>query len=381
MGAVAAGGESGEDLRTLRRRRACQSRRDLLRCEPKRRGATGGAGNRERASRQRARLQLNEFKHSINLLCPRAAKSTAPGCRPCAPWRCMEFIKGLLVLAAALGVAFFVDANDVAEWFLQLLHISPDRHFAQLLLRAAGRLSDAKVWVVVTVACAYSGLRFVEAYGLWRARAWAEWVALVSGMLYLPFEIRLLVHRVSSAARRFSSRECRRGRIHVLPADLCSTAGEAKSPARRPSVRIQIQAAASLSRRNLANFSKANPKEIPLHRRDRGFGGRRSPEAGVFGSPTIRQLPGSEIPLARLPQAFDGFTIAQLSDFHYDEQLFGDADSEGGRGRQRPASRPDCSDRGFCDRARGVREDPITLKKFAGPPSPAPRFCRACRPP
>jgi uncharacterized membrane protein (DUF2068 family) len=109
----------------------------------------------------------------------------------------LEFVKGLLVLAAALGIAFFVDATDVAEWFLRLLHISPDHHFAQLLLRAAGRLSDAKVWVVVTVACAYSGLRFVEAYGLWRARAWAEWIALVSGALYLPFEIRLLMHRVS----------------------------------------------------------------------------------------------------------------------------------------------------------------------------------------
>ena len=85
----------------------------------------------------------------------------------------------------------------MAEWFLQLLHISPDRHFAQLLLRMADRLSDAKVWVVVTVACCYSGLRFVEAYGLWRARAWAEWIALISGALYLPIEIRLLMHRVT----------------------------------------------------------------------------------------------------------------------------------------------------------------------------------------
>src|SRR5713226_6326839 len=59
----------------------------------------------------------------------------------------MEFIKGLLVLAAALGIAFFLDAKDVAEWFLNLLHISPDRHIAHLLLRLAGRLSDAKVWV------------------------------------------------------------------------------------------------------------------------------------------------------------------------------------------------------------------------------------------
>jgi uncharacterized membrane protein (DUF2068 family) len=109
----------------------------------------------------------------------------------------MEFVKGLLVLAAALGIAFFVDPTDVAEWFLRLLHISPDHHFAQLLLRMADRLSDAKVWVVVTVACCYSGLRFAEAYGLWRARAWAEWIALISGALYLPIEIRLLVRRVS----------------------------------------------------------------------------------------------------------------------------------------------------------------------------------------
>ncbi len=109
----------------------------------------------------------------------------------------MEFVKGLLVLAAALGIAFFLDAKDVAEWFLNLLHISPDRHIAHLLLRLAGRLSDAKVWVVVTVACSYAGLRFAEAYGLWRARAWAEWIALISGALYLPFEIRLLVRRVS----------------------------------------------------------------------------------------------------------------------------------------------------------------------------------------
>lgn len=109
----------------------------------------------------------------------------------------MEFVKGLLVLTAALGVAFFVDAKDVAEWLLNLLHISPDRHIAHLLLRLAGRLSDAKVWVVVTVSCSYSGLRFVEAYGLWRARAWAEWVAMISGALYLPIEIQLLAHRVS----------------------------------------------------------------------------------------------------------------------------------------------------------------------------------------
>jgi uncharacterized membrane protein (DUF2068 family) len=54
------------------------------------------------------------------------------------------------------------------------------------------------VWTVVLVACIYSGLRFAEGYGLWRAKAWAEWIALVSGAIYLPFEIYKLSHPVKA---------------------------------------------------------------------------------------------------------------------------------------------------------------------------------------
>ena len=32
-------------------------------------------------------------------------------------------------------------------------------------------------------------VRFVEAYGLWHRRVWAEWFALLSGSLYLPWEL------------------------------------------------------------------------------------------------------------------------------------------------------------------------------------------------
>jgi len=40
-------------------------------------------------------------------------------------------------------------------------------------------------------------LRFTEAYGLWKARTWAEWVALVSGALLLPVEIRELMRGIT----------------------------------------------------------------------------------------------------------------------------------------------------------------------------------------
>lgn len=106
----------------------------------------------------------------------------------------LEFLKGVGVLAAAISL-YWLDPSDVADAFLSFLHISPDHHLARLLMGLADRLSDIAMWHVMLGACSYSGLRFAEAYGLWKARAWAEWIALVSGALYLPFEIRLLAHR------------------------------------------------------------------------------------------------------------------------------------------------------------------------------------------
>jgi uncharacterized membrane protein (DUF2068 family) len=33
---------------------------------------------------------------------------------------------------------------------------------------------------------------FADAWGLWRGRAWAQWFAIFSGLLYLPWEARAL---------------------------------------------------------------------------------------------------------------------------------------------------------------------------------------------
>lgn len=108
----------------------------------------------------------------------------------------VEFAKGAFVLVAAISL-YWIDPSDVADAFLSFLHISPERHFARLLFSWADKLSNITFLHIIVLAGIYSGLRFAEAYGLWRARAWAEWIALVSGALYLPIEIRLLAHRVS----------------------------------------------------------------------------------------------------------------------------------------------------------------------------------------
>jgi len=58
-------------------------------------------------------------------------------------------------------------------------------------------VTDARLWAAARIAFAYAALRFTESYGLWKGRTWAEWVALVSGTLLLPFEVRELTRGIT----------------------------------------------------------------------------------------------------------------------------------------------------------------------------------------
>jgi uncharacterized membrane protein (DUF2068 family) len=109
----------------------------------------------------------------------------------------LELGKGLVVLLLGFGFVSLVhkDAWDVAETLLHFLHVNPDRRYAQVFLNLADNITDAKLWAMAGGALAYSIVRFVEAYGLWLERTWAEWFALISGALYVPFEAFELVRR------------------------------------------------------------------------------------------------------------------------------------------------------------------------------------------
>ena len=112
----------------------------------------------------------------------------------------LELTKGLVVLLLGFGAVSMVhkDAWDAAEALLRFLHVNPDHHhYAQVFLNLADNVTDTKLWAVAAGAAAYSIVRFVEAYGLWLQRAWAEWFALISGALYVPFEAYEIVRRTT----------------------------------------------------------------------------------------------------------------------------------------------------------------------------------------
>ena len=110
-----------------------------------------------------------------------------------------EFFKGSFVIVMGITALALVhkDVWLYAESLLAVLHISTDRRSAQMFLDFADNVTDASLWAAARIAFAYAALRFTEAYGLWKERTWAEWVALISGALLLPLEVRQLLRGVT----------------------------------------------------------------------------------------------------------------------------------------------------------------------------------------
>jgi uncharacterized membrane protein (DUF2068 family) len=109
----------------------------------------------------------------------------------------LEAGKGLLALLAGSGLLLLWDADlqAVANELLRHLHLNPGRIHGNVLWQTLTSTSDSQLhWIALGVLC-YSMLRFVEAGGLWRDRRWAEWLGVLSGGIYVPFELRELLLR------------------------------------------------------------------------------------------------------------------------------------------------------------------------------------------
>ena len=111
----------------------------------------------------------------------------------------MEAVKGAFVLLLCLGL-FGLLHKDVGEWAENIvynLHLDPDHWLARIFLKNASGMTDKTLVLFGIVAFLYACVRFTEAYGLWYRRTWAEWFAVISGSLYLPYEIYEIVRRTT----------------------------------------------------------------------------------------------------------------------------------------------------------------------------------------
>ena len=113
-----------------------------------------------------------------------------------------EAIKGLTAFAASLGLLSLLhhDLHRLAEALIGHFGLDPGDHYPSIILHYADVLADANLRSLVLLAAGYVLLRFCEAYGLWYERTWGQWLGALSGALYVPFELRHLMHRPSAAS-------------------------------------------------------------------------------------------------------------------------------------------------------------------------------------
>ncbi|HEY5850239.1 MAG TPA: DUF2127 domain-containing protein [Lysobacter sp.] len=104
-----------------------------------------------------------------------------------------EAAKGLLALLAASGLELLGPA-PLLRWLHELItrfQLDPNEGALAWLNRV---INPDGVHLAAAVVFAYGLLRMLEAWGLWRAKAWASWLGCISAAIYLPLDLYAVYH-------------------------------------------------------------------------------------------------------------------------------------------------------------------------------------------
>ena len=103
-----------------------------------------------------------------------------------------EASKGVATVLGLLGLLSLLH-HDLHKLALELIGhfgLSPRQRYPALLVQAVDRLNVTPVHTLVLLGGLYAAGRFVEAWGLWRDKAWGEWFGVFCSGIYIPFELR-----------------------------------------------------------------------------------------------------------------------------------------------------------------------------------------------
>jgi len=102
-----------------------------------------------------------------------------------------EACKGVVVLLASLGFLSLIhkDMHELAVRLVEHTHLNPASKYPHIFIDVAGELQNSRLVLLAFGAAAYISVRFIEAYGLFNERAWAEALAAGSGAVYIPLEV------------------------------------------------------------------------------------------------------------------------------------------------------------------------------------------------
>ena len=112
---------------------------------------------------------------------------------------CLKILRGTIAITIGISL-FLVHRNSTAFSWVdhpELSSIASKDPFLQLLFYWLGNFNQGQLLSIAILASVMGVLRWVEAGGIWFNKSWAQWLAVFSGFIYIPFEINELIYRFS----------------------------------------------------------------------------------------------------------------------------------------------------------------------------------------
>ncbi|MEL1265041.1 DUF2127 domain-containing protein [Pseudoxanthomonas putridarboris] len=104
-----------------------------------------------------------------------------------------EGVKGVLALAIAAGLVA-VGPQRLRDAVHDLVARFLPRAEPGAMTQFLDRINPESVHIAAAVIVLYALMRLLEAWGLWRARAWASWLGCIGSAAYLPLDLYALYH-------------------------------------------------------------------------------------------------------------------------------------------------------------------------------------------
>jgi uncharacterized membrane protein (DUF2068 family) len=106
----------------------------------------------------------------------------------------IELIKSVLALLAASGLEI-LGPKPIRDFVHHLIEVFQFDAHHSALASFARKINPESVHLAAAVAATYGVMHLIEAWGLWRAKAWASWLGCIAAAVYLPFEFYALVRK------------------------------------------------------------------------------------------------------------------------------------------------------------------------------------------
>ena len=112
---------------------------------------------------------------------------------------CLKVLRGSIAITIGVSLFLVYRRSEAFSWLDRpiLGGIASNDPFLQMVFAWLGSFNQAQILSIAVLACLMGALRWVEAGGIWFNQSWAQWLAVFSGFIYIPFEVNELIHRFS----------------------------------------------------------------------------------------------------------------------------------------------------------------------------------------